>query len=106
MENTIGTPPAAPPTVQSTTPPPASPPVQAPVPEGNYATGGTFSDGKIQWVAIGIFAISILGLAYKAIYYQRKIAKLGHTEEGLKNKIAELEKNIRAVRGDKYESNS
>jgi hypothetical protein len=40
----------------------------------SYADGGeTSSSDKIQWVAIGIFALTMISLAYKSIYYNRAI---------------------------------
>jgi hypothetical protein len=82
-------------------PPPASEPITS---TDSFDDGGKFSDNeKLQWVAIVIFAISIIAVSYKAIYYKKAIDLLGTDNKKTTNKLKELENNIRALRGDKYE---
>lgn len=90
-------------------PAPATTPTPEPAPSGgdSYGDGGETSSGdKIQWVAIGIFALTMISLAYKSIYYNRSIKNIGKTNSDTSSKLAELEKNLRAVRGEKYESSN
>lgn len=77
---------------------PATPPAEA------FEDGGSIGSDKIQWVAIGIFALTMIALGYKALYYNKAIRNLGATNNNTTKKMNELEKNIRAVRGDKYET--
>jgi hypothetical protein len=69
-----------------------------------YEDGGKTEDAKVQWVAITIFTITIVALVYKAMYYRKAMTLIGSSGEKTDKKIQELEKNIRAVRRDKYES--
>lgn len=88
---------------------PAPAPTPEPAPSGgdSYGDGGETSSGeKIQWVAIAIFALTMISLAYKSIYYNRSIKNIGKTNTDTSSKLAELEKNLRAVRGEKYESSN
>lgn len=78
----------------------------APAPAESFEDGGSVSNEKIQWVAIGIFALTMIALGYKAMYYNKAIRNLGSINNNTTNKLKELEKNIRAVRGDKYEASS
>jgi hypothetical protein len=97
--------------VSTSTPAPAPAPVvetptPAPAPAESFEDGGSVSNEKIQWVAIGIFALTMIALGYKAMYYNKAIRNLGSINNNTTNKLKELEKNIRAVRGDKYEASS
>jgi hypothetical protein len=95
--------------VSTSTPAPAPAPVAetpAPAPAESFEDGGSVSNEKIQWVAIGIFALTMIALGYKAMYYNKAIRNLGSINNNTTNKLKELEKNIRAVRGDKYEASS
>jgi hypothetical protein len=97
--------------VSTSTPAPAPAPVvetptPAPAPAESFEDGGSVSNDKIQWVAIGIFALTMIALGYKAMYYNKAIRNLGSINNNTTNKLKELEKNIRAVRGDKYEASS
>jgi hypothetical protein len=95
--------------VSTSTPAPAPAPVAetpAPAPAESFEDGGSVSNDKIQWVAIGIFALTMIALGYKAMYYNKAIRNLGSINNNTTNKLKELEKNIRAVRGDKYEASS
>lgn len=82
---------------------PTPTPAPEPAPSSKFEEGGAISSDKIQWVAIGIFAITITALVYKAMYYRKAITLLGNDNTKTNKKLQELEKNIRAVRGDKYE---
>lgn len=82
---------------------PTPTPAPEPAPSSKFEEGGAISSEKIQWVAIGIFAITITALVYKAMYYRKAITLLGNDNTKTNKKLQELEKNIRAVRGDKYE---
>jgi heme-binding NEAT domain protein len=102
---------ASTPTPQTPPTPPTPPTPSEPTPptseSSSYADGGeTSSSDKIQWVAIGIFALTMISLAYKSIYYNRAIKNIGKTNNDSSAKLAELEKNVRAIRGDKYESSN
>jgi hypothetical protein len=97
--------------VSTSTPAPAPAPAPvaetpAPAPAESFEDGGSVSNEKIQWVAIGIFALTMIALGYKAMYYNKAIRNLGSINNNTTNKLKELEKNIRAVRGDKYEASS
>jgi hypothetical protein len=97
--------------VSTSTPAPAPAPAPvaetpAPAPAESFEDGGSVSNDKIQWVAIGIFALTMIALGYKAMYYNKAIRNLGSINNNTTNKLKELEKNIRAVRGDKYEASS
>jgi hypothetical protein len=92
--------PAPAPAVETPTPAPA------PAPTESFEEGGSIKNEKIQWVAIGIFALTIIALGYKALYYNKAIRNLGSINTNTTTKLKELEKNIRAVRGDKYEAGS
>lgn len=95
--------PAAP-TAPAAAPPTPTPATEtAPAPSSKYEEGGAISSDKIQWIAIGIFAITITALAYKAMYYRKAITLLGNDNAKTNKKLQELEKNLRAIRGDKYE---
>ena len=64
----------------------------------------TARNGKVSWIALGITALS-LGLVITQItlsYKQIKQIKKQESEE--KNKLAELEMNLRAQLGEKYVS--
>jgi hypothetical protein len=93
-------------TANQTPPAPAATPAPAAetsTPE-KYSDGGqTDSSEKIQWIAIAIFAASIIAVSYKAIYYKRAIDLLGADNKKTTKKLQELEANLRAVRGEKYE---
>jgi hypothetical protein len=83
-------------------------PTPPPAPETHstekYSDGGqTDTNDKIQWVAIVIFAASIIAVSYKAIYYKKAIELLGADNKKTTKKLQELEANLRAVRGEKYE---
>lgn len=95
------TPMAAAPAAATQTPAPEATP--APASSEKFEEGGKVSGDKIQWVAIGIFAITITALVYKAMYYRKAITLLGNDNAKTNKKLQELEKNLRAVRGDKYE---
>ena len=86
--------------------PVAETPAPAPAPAESFEEGGSIKNEKIQWVAIGIFALTMIALGYKALYYNKAIRNLGSINNNTTNKLKELEKNIRAVRGDKYETSS
>lgn len=86
--------------------PVAETPAPAPAPAESFEDGGSVSNDKIQWVAIGIFTLTMIALGYKALYYNKAIRNLGSINNNTTNKLKELEKNIRAVRGDKYEASS
>lgn len=97
--------------VSTSTPAPAPAPVvetptPAPAPAESFEDGGSIKNERIQWVAIGIFALTMIALGYKAMYYNKAIRNLGSINNNTTNKLKELEKNIRAVRGDKYEASS
>ena len=97
--------------VSTSTPAPAPAPAPvaetpAPAPAESFEDGGSVSNDKIQWVAIGIFTLTMIALGYKALYYNKAIRNLGSINNNTTNKLKELEKNIRAVRGDKYEASS
>jgi hypothetical protein len=101
--------------VSSSTPTPAPVPVPeaptpastpAPAPAESFEEGGSISGDKIQWAAVGIFALTLIALGYKALYYNKAIKNLGATNNNTTKKMNELEKNIRALRGDKYETTS
>jgi hypothetical protein len=97
--------------VSTSTPAPAPAPAPvaetpAPAPAESFEDGGSVSNDKIQWVAIGIFTLTMIALGYKAMYYNKAIRNLGSINNNTTNKLKELEKNIRAVRGDKYEASS
>jgi hypothetical protein len=97
--------------VSTSTPAPAPAPVAetpapAPAPAESFEEGGSIKNERIQWVAIGIFALTMIALGYKALYYNKAIRNLGSINNNTTNKLKELEKNIRAVRGDKYETSS
>lgn len=86
-------------------------PAPAPIVQEVAPAPTTFDDGgaiantdKIQWVAIAIFSITIIAVAYKAIYYNKAIKLLGNDQKRVDNKLKELEKNIRALRKDNYET--
>jgi hypothetical protein len=85
---------------------PAAPEQSAPAQQTPHImeSGGEVSDQKIQWAAVGIFALTIIALAYKAIYYRKATTLIGGSDEKIDKKLKELESNIRAVRKDKYES--
>ena len=96
--------PAASPAPAAPTTPMTTPVAETPAPASDkYEDGGKISSDKIQWVAIGIFAITITALVYKAMYYRKAITLLGNDNSKTNKKLQELEKNIRAVRGEKYE---
>lgn len=101
---TMATPEAAP--LNMSNLPTATPtPAAAPEPAPTYAGGGEMmSDEKIKWVAIAIFSVTILAVAYKAIYYKKAITLLGADQKRVDNKLKELELNVRAIRQDKYET--
>lgn len=84
--------------------PVAESPAPAPAPAESFAEGGSISGEKIQWAAVGIFALTLIALGYKALYYNKAIKNLGATNNNTTKKMNELEKNIRALRGDKYET--
>jgi hypothetical protein len=86
--------------------PVAETPAPAPAPAESFEEGGSIKNERIQWVAIGIFALTMIALGYKALYYNKAIRNLGSINNNTTNKLRELEKNIRAVRGDKYETSS
>ena len=95
--------------VSTSTPAPAPAPVvetptPAPAPAESFEEGGSISGDKIQWAAVGIFALTLIALGYKALYYNKAIKNLGATNNNTTKKMNELEKNIRALRGDKYET--
>jgi hypothetical protein len=97
--------------VSTSTPAPAPAPVAetpapAPAPAESFEEGGSIKNERIQWVAIGIFALTMIALGYKALYYNKAIRNLGSINNNTTNKLKELEKNIRALRGDKYETSS
>jgi len=93
------------PEIATPTPVATTSPVAESVPAPVYADGGGVSNNdKIQWVAIAIFSISILAITYKAIYYNKAIKLLGNDQKRVDNKLKELEKNIRAIRKDNYET--
>jgi hypothetical protein len=82
---------------------PAAPEVATPAP--TFADGGEMgSDEKIKWVAVAIFSITILAVAYKAIYYKKAINLLGADQKRVDNKLKELEQNLRTIRKDNYET--
>jgi len=93
--------------VSTSTPAPAPAPVvetPATASAESFAEGGSISGDKIQWAAVGIFALTLIALGYKALYYNKAIKNLGATNNNTTKKMNELEKNIRALRGDKYET--
>lgn len=101
------TPTTAPVTPEVSTPTPAP----APVVQEATPTPTTFDDGgvmgnndKIQWVAIAIFSVTIIAITYKAIYYNKAIKLLGNDHKKIDTKLKELEKNVRAIRKDNYET--
>ena len=100
-EVSTSTPPAPAPVAAPATPAPEAP--AAPAAE-SFEDGGAIQSDKIQWVAIGIFALTMIALGYKALYYNKAIKNLGASNNNTTKKLNELEKNIRAVRGDKYET--
>jgi hypothetical protein len=104
MESTPTTAPATP---EIATPTPAPAPVVqevAPAPTTFDDGGAMANNDKIQWVAIAIFSITIIAVTYKAIYYNKAIKLLGNDQKRVDNKLKELEKNIRAIRKDNYET--
>lgn len=105
---TMATPEAAPlnmSTMATSNPPAAPQAAEAATPAPTYADGGEMGgDEKIKWVAIAIFSITILAVAYKAIYYKKAINLLGADQKRVDSKLKELEKNIRAIRKDNYET--
>ena len=66
-------------------------------------SGGSFNTDKIQWVAIGIFSLTMIALVYKAVYYKKAISFLNNDNKSTQTKLKELEQNVRAIRKDKYE---
>jgi hypothetical protein len=106
METTT---PQATPTPEVATPTPAPTPIieagQPNTPTTTFEEGGSVSNNdKIQWVAIAIFSISILAITYKAIYYNKAIKLLGNDQKRVDSKLKELEKNLRTIRKDNYET--
>jgi len=105
---TMATPEAAPLNMSNmATPAPAAAPAapEAATPAPTFADGGEMgSDEKIKWVAIAIFSITIIAVAYKAVYYKKAISLLGADQKRVDSKLKELEKNIRAIRKDNYET--
>jgi len=87
----------------ASTAPPVTPEASTPAPV--FAEGGEMgTDEKIKWVAVAIFSITILAVAYKAIYYKKAINLLGADQKRVDNKLKELELNVRAIRKDNYET--
>lgn len=102
---TMATPEAAPLNMSTMAAPaaPQAPEVATPAP--TYAEGGEMGgDEKIKWVAIAIFSITIIAVAYKAVYYKKAISLLGADQKRVDNKLKELENNVRAIRKDNYET--
>lgn len=77
----------------------------APTNDSNFLNSGGELDNneKIQWVAITIFSIAMIALVYKAMYYKKSLAYLNSDNKAVNQKIEELEKNLKAVRGKEYE---
>ena len=99
------------PTSAATATPPAAP--TTPAPENTdttlasatvMASGGEVQSEKLQWLAIGIFSLTMIALVYKGMYYRKSISLLGKDNEKNDKKIKELEQNLRALRGAKYET--
>jgi hypothetical protein len=67
-------------------------------------SGGMVDNDKIQWVAIGIFSLTMIALVYKAVFYRKSIILLGTENKNTDKKLKELETNVRALRKDKYET--
>ena len=95
----------------SATPAAPAAPTTTPAPEASAASetpkmedGGKIGTDKIQWVAIGIFSLAMVAVIYKAMFYRKAMMNLGTDNEKTTKKLKELEQNVRAVRGDKYET--
>lgn len=67
-------------------------------------SGGEVKTDKLQWLAIGIFSLTMIALVYKGMYYRKAISLLGKDNEKTDKKLKELEKNLRTLRGAKYET--
>lgn len=67
-------------------------------------SGGEVKTDKLQWLAIGIFSLTMIALVYKGMYYRKAITLLGKDNEKTDKKLKELEKNLRTLRGAKYET--
>lgn len=100
---------AAPTSTASTTPTATA----APAPEAPDTTlasatimesGGEVKTDKLQWLAIGIFSLTLIALVYKGMYYRKAISLLGKDNEKTDKKLKELEQNLRTLRGAKYET--
>lgn len=110
MENNIQTEVSTSSPAAATPPPAAAPPpaveAAAPAaPQSKFEGGGEMmGNKKIQWLAIGIISLSIISLAMKSLYYNKASKQLDKDKVSTGKKLKELEKNIRALRKDKYES--
>ena len=72
MESAIQTPPA-----QPTPPAPAVEPTPAPIVEPSYESGGFVGKlDKFTIVMYGVFALFIVGQAYKITYYRKALNEL------------------------------
>jgi len=100
---------AAPTTTATATPPNIATPAPE-IPDTTLASatvmasGGEVQSEKLQWLAIGIFSLTMIALVYKTIYYRKAITLLGKDNDKNDKKIKELEQNLRALRGAKYET--
>ena len=99
---TTGTPTATP-AAPTTTPAPEA----AAAPETpKMEEGGKIGTDKLQWVAIGIFSLTMVAVVYKAMFYRKAMMNLGNDNAKTTKKLKELEQNLRTVRGDKYEASA
>jgi hypothetical protein len=92
----------------ATTPTPTTPttPVADTTPSTpvtTFESGGSVNTDKLQWVAIGIFSLTMIALVYKAVYYKKAISFLNNDNKSTQTKLKELEQNVRALRKEKYE---
>jgi hypothetical protein len=95
--------PTATPAAPTTTPAPEA----AAAPETTkMEEGGKIGTDKLQWVAIGIFSLTMVAVVYKAMFYRKAMMNLGNDDAKTTKKLKELEQNLRTVRGDKYEASA
>jgi len=95
--------PTATPAAPTTTPAPEA----AAAPETiKMEEAGKIDTDKLQWVAIGIFSLTMVAVVYKAMFYRKAMMNLGNDNAKTTKKLKELEQNLRTVRGDKYEASA
>ena len=75
--------------------------------EGGDVAPETNNDGSHdwgQWVAIGILSLTIVSLIMNIYTNRKTMLKLDKDDSDMRKDINELKMNVKAVRGDKYES--